>query len=684
MSLPKHPREIEPARQALAPYNFVELPDQIVSIDPESLPDQGRFYSDRFTGEFACEMITASPLYIRAGLSPKDFEAGFEAKDQPDFFYTRSDGDPVVPGSSLRGMIRSLVEVVSFSKLSAVTDLALAFRAVGEERYRAYLMHEDAKNTFTPLFRAGYLVKDGSDWYIHPAVEINGVTWARIRSDPELFGKLKSYGRCQNASVIYVSVSQPQYQPIRGFISMYYSSVIQSSDRPGLGLTEMVLTKSGFMASKRSEAVIFPVDPNRRIQLTDEQIEQYRDQLTPAQRQLLGSAGALIEGKKGEPPAMQPVFYLTRPGQPDRVHFFGHCRLFRIPYPKTPLGMLPSELRERQLFDRKTGRAPDKDTKEEDKYLAVDLAEAVFGYSYGDDERRKEKMSAKERAYAGRVSFTDAHLQPDQKDLWLSERPTTLKILSGPKPTTFQHYLVQPEPGKYVIGRTKDGKPKTELRLKDYTSPPTQTTLRGHKFYWHKGDVTRQEIAEQVKVAVDDTQHTQVRPLCSGVRFAFTIRFENLSLAELGALQWVLNIGSDEKVRFKLGMGKPLGMGAVAIKARLRLLDQVNRYQKLLDGPAWAEGWLEDAKVEKKAGQPAQDFERLIVQSLGYTAETRLTQLERIRQMLMLLSWPGPDPTYTRYMEIEHYNSQGGRVNEYKERLVLPSPKEVWRKKRST
>lgn len=49
----------------------------------------------------------------------------------------------------------------------------------------------------------------------------------------------------------------------------------------------------------------------------------------------------------------------------------------------------------------------------------------------------------------------------------------TPSILASPKPTTFQHYLVQ----------TSDEKPE----LKHYASQPNQdTVIRGHKLYWHK------------------------------------------------------------------------------------------------------------------------------------------------------------------------------------------------------
>jgi cold shock CspA family protein len=54
----------------------------------------------------------------------------------------------------------------------------------------------------------------------------------------------------------------------------------------------------------------------------------------------------------------------------------------------------------------------------------------------------------------------------------------------------------------------------------------------------------------------------------------------------------------------------------------------------------------------------------------------RLEDSERVKQLLAMLSWPGPDPELTRYMEIEHPDptAKRGKHNEYKERPVLPDP----------
>ena len=49
MTLPVQPDKIDEGRQAVAPYNFVPLPELIVTQRVEDLPDQGKFHPDRLT-----------------------------------------------------------------------------------------------------------------------------------------------------------------------------------------------------------------------------------------------------------------------------------------------------------------------------------------------------------------------------------------------------------------------------------------------------------------------------------------------------------------------------------------------------------------------------------------------------------------------------------------------------------
>jgi CRISPR-associated protein (TIGR03986 family) len=198
--------------------------------------------------------------------------------------------------------------------------------------------------------------------------------------------------------------------------------------------------------------------------------------------------------------------------------------------------------------------------------------------------------------------------------------------------------------------------------------PPHQTVIRGHKLYWHRGS-GHEDIREKDSVDwATDSQHTQIKPVKAGVSFRSQIHFENLSKVELGALLWILAPPGEtgKQYRHKLGMGKPLGMGAVKITPTLHLGDRQDRYSRLFEGDTWHRA----EKIEPHIQLFIQAFEEYVLTRMDKSERVEaksLKQVARIRMLLKMLEWPGPNRQLTQYMRIEP-------INEYKERPVLPDP----------
>jgi CRISPR-associated protein (TIGR03986 family) len=200
--------------------------------------------------------------------------------------------------------------------------------------------------------------------------------------------------------------------------------------------------------------------------------------------------------------------------------------------------------------------------------------------------------------------------------------------------------------------------PDTPNRLDYYAdSSSHQTVIRGHKLYWHKGE--KPEIAHPNPAEAGASQLTQIKPLKPGVSFTFTIKFENLNQLELGALLWVLDLGSQDNYRLKLGMGKPLGMGAVKTETALHLTNRPARYSCLFNGDDWQLGHTDDGK--QVFAEAVEAFEKFIKDNHidAFGGEGRIDQLKA------LLRWPGPAVNETEYMT---------DLTEFKERKVLPTP----------
>ena len=147
----KHIRKVSPNKTAIAPYNFIELPEQLVTAELENdgkLHANDRYCLDRYTGRIECTLTTSSPLYIRCGLTSDEYREGKETKKNPDFFYIDPvTKKPVLPGSSLRGMLRTLVEIISFSKISQVSDYQKFFFALLQLYLKTILLQKFTKNT---------------------------------------------------------------------------------------------------------------------------------------------------------------------------------------------------------------------------------------------------------------------------------------------------------------------------------------------------------------------------------------------------------------------------------------------------------------------------------------------------------------------------------------------------------
>lgn len=676
---PKQIKNItDPQRIAKAPYNFVELPAKVVEAEP--LPEGDRYHPERHTGRIECTLTTESPLYTRCGWIPEDFAKYSEPpthktkeererweKDQKAkwekerreiiaAFFTYSGGSlAAIPGSSIRGMLRTLVEIVSFGKIDRVSEQQhFFFRAVAADRDDP--LKEEYKKYVTPKnIKAGYLVERQDGWFLRPAMSVDEAPFLWVKED-----KLRSISDLIPMSNL--SDYRPQY-----FINISFQDIYTKNTRRFAGKVSSncttykyqgVVVTSGNMLEggknsgdlKRQNHCIIP-EPNAKAELipiSEDAIQDYYSALTPFQKQeppFDQNRGVLKNGRC--------IFYCQpQAGQP--VTLFGQSPNFRIPY--SPQG------------NGKASTARDfipnflKDSK--DQPAIADIAEAIFGFV-----RRDKQPEGIEQSRAGRVFISDAILKPNQEEKVqqsLNQEPKTI-LLSSPKPTTFQHYLVQsPETGA------------KKSQLKHYASNPPKdtepgkTVIRGHKLYWHK--------PAQIEFIGDtsDTQTSLIKPIDEGINFSFIIYFENLSKVEMGALLWVLMIPENEKYCFSIGMGKPLGMGAIKVKIdELRFGDRTQRYNTLFtERNSWDHG--DKANTDSESEECRKAFENYVLENIhendhpeGRKA-TSLDEIPRIQMLLAMLQCEGlQNPQDAEYMTID--------PNEYKERRVLPTPLQIAR-----
>lgn len=169
----KHVSPTQNDRMATAPYNFIPVPQKVLFAPEDSVEAtqvHDRFAPNTMSGYIDLEMETLTPLFIRGAVRKKDGKwANGDARVRSEPFLA-PDGRPVIPGSSIRGVIRNIFEVLTFSKLQPVTDEQPFYRSVGTDRmaaaYRNRMLQKGKP-------RGGFAKKqaDGS-WVIKESSEI--------------------------------------------------------------------------------------------------------------------------------------------------------------------------------------------------------------------------------------------------------------------------------------------------------------------------------------------------------------------------------------------------------------------------------------------------------------------------------------------------------------------------------
>lgn len=631
----KPPRASNTGKQsvATAPYNFVPLPKKVFPAPGDLWNQHDVFDEDAHSGWVDLDIKTLTPLFIRGPVVQENGEWGHkDSRLRPEPFKT-PDGRPVIPGSSLRGLLRTLVEILSFSRIQPVTDERPFFRDMSKgrlaEEYRSRMVRGGKKPS------GGFVKKYGDVWVIVPAKEVLRVDHFRLKKlslgipnkpDPCYYPKWKGqhkdcwFKRDKDNKVKFIDLS----------------------DAPDLEKGTLVL--SGSAPKKKAEFIFCGQNVENPIQIPRDKLERFHshEQITPWQESAYPKHKPLTNCRKddGHLRDGEPVFFLCdekrkTDDNPEGLLFFGRAQMFRFPYDLSPVDLIPPEI----------------------KGEGIDLAEVVFGRVSQDKEDKRPAIKS-------RVLVEDA-VAAGEGDDWFEE-VIVPHILSSPKVTCFPHYLWQP------------GAVGTYTYLE---SDLQQTNIRGHKLYWHRWDRDRHLGNVKIEAAEDEQgrrsheevrqalmgpnvnnrhkQHTVMRPVKAGVVFIGRIRFENLTDLELGALLAALNL--PEGCAHKLGMGKPLGLGSLKIDAKLNLINPDDRYGS----------WDNHGVFAGDSAAFIGEFESAMIAYAKASAETvtngrtGLRRIARLEALFQILQWERrPDPSKT--------GSMG--VNDFRSKPVLPSP----------
>lgn len=550
-----------------APYNFVPLAKWVHCPDWADQVSHDLPFADGVSGHLDLTITAHTPLLV-GGKQNKDVEPGEV------YPFQMPNGSYAIPGTSLKGMIRAVVEIASFSRMSLVDERRLGVRDLtpaAKSFYGQKMTKNLGNDTFQAKAKAGWLTFDADKkaWLIRPC------HFSRVeQSDLDRFATNNWFKTTENER----KTAKQKYKEWRLDLQVQFDPepelehahtpgklVYSKAKNLGHGKTQGTLVFTGQPSSNKHLEFIFYGSNGPVIEVPEKVFQGFLDIHNAKTEHSEHTAWDDWRGKD-----RVPVFYLEESSQKGTVASLGLALMYKLAYKLSVHDAIKKNSCELHLDDS-----------------VNDMATLIFG-RVGDTA---------EQCLKGRVTFHHAiaHGKPESK-----EQPAT--ILNGPKPTYYPNYIRQPaaannnripENGKYV------------------TLMDDNCEIRGWKRYPVRPleQAQVQELTAQQKQNDNKAVQVKLHTLPEETTFHTRMSFHNLKPVELGAICWALTWVGDKNLRHSLGMGKPFGFGQVEIAIdpatsllrQHRLVDTKNQVTWEQYMQAFVEHMEHSAKEQKKA-----------------------------------------------------------------------------------
>lgn len=550
-----------------APFNFVPLNEKIFFPDWADQVSHDIPFSDGESGEIELELEALTPVFVRNGHTAEDAKAKNDnylsfSKDINDNYF--------IPGTSVKGMIRNVLEIISFGKMNLDPSVKYATREWDNPKIF------DLKNiTEQSKICCGYLVQQKNKVIIENhgiPYRINHKRLAELfntdifknhfsknsgfnlnkpheKLDPKS-AKFK-YHLIERENIFEKDLKNIRFSFDNEFVNDFQPNRIKL-DNSGDIIGDIVFTgqpdpwTSDDQERRKAEKgkgkfYEFVFDKNS----DDKHPEFPIDELMVKQFKFFNKDSEdwnswKTKFERGE---KVPVFFRHNG---NKVKDFGLAFLYKIPFKYSPKEL--SNLTQKN-FDPNL----------------PDLPELIFGYT---GLKRSTKSNDK-TSLKGRVQFGSFKAPSETKAL------ATLKTtLGSPKASYYPLYIEQKEGKGGIVPLKRERQGRREIEYYDYTTYHSKDAkIAGWKRYPVKNKATH-------KPTDNEDLDSVFQPLPVGTTFNGKIRFHNLKPVEIGALISAISFhGNSEHLFHQIGMGKPQGFGKIKIKkVELSNLKPVNHY----------------------------------------------------------------------------------------------------------
>lgn len=609
-----------------APFRFIDLPDAVVPPEDDDPVTLDYPEPNRFCGTVRFQLIAETPLLIGAPTRARTENE----RDNPPVEPLRlgAKGPWIIPGATLRGMLRSACEIVGYGKLQRgnwhhryglrdFTHRDYRERSVSKvaEVHAGFLHVRDAApgddpSTVTDDGQVFELTKTRRDWAHVPITALREIDVDVVTPDETPNAGRNAYWINKPLKQKYAAVGMLDAERRPAFTRTYGFSGLKKLSNGGLEASPVkdggepgVLVFAGPFpgkGNKKVEYAFFP-DPNAKpVALPRDRAELFiRINSKPSKnktepdgnwKELLPSARA----------GRIPVFYVGDPEQGGEDFFFGLTRLFKVPHRLTVGGVI-AESQEQHIGCGKPERRGS-DGKMVLSGYNDDFVERLFGYVIEPkdvvQDYDEESFDPASIAKKGRIACGFMRLEPDTPVR--VENDPVVVVQMGPRASFAPLYLRSGEKAGYEKDYSR-GDVKLAGRkayFARYSKPDPSQALQSIRVEGEKQLAMIRESSRGRSDGRDTWSHLKFL-MPAGEKlpvFSGEIRLHNVSAAEIGLVLYALTHGGDAKRRFRhmVGRAKPFGAGQMRVGAVALHLDPNDGKSERL-GPPQTDEIYDDA-----------------------------------------------------------------------------------------
>ncbi len=389
-------------------YNFVPAPieDDVFKPDWAEQVSHDIPFSDGESGEIELTITAKTPIFIRNGHTKRDKELFEKQRDNKLLNPTQEEKEAIerylsfshvvkngqkqffIPATSIKGMVRNVLEIMSLSRMTQVADDIFGFRNLNHKRFKT----EVAQNS---ELKTGWLEKINGNWIIKEC-EFGRVKMHNFRGKT-----IQEKYSLKNAAQKTSFIKEIDLEHNRGILYKENSS----------GIFKGYYVFYGDIQNKKYEYIF--TEPNSNSYNVDfdliERFKKIDDKLDETQWQYLNS------NKNPYPNNRIPVFFAL--DENENIKHFGFSRLYKM----TNTNYL-NELEPLNSYYNRNNP------------YEFDLAETIFGTVEDTDKNHGDNRN--KTTLKGRVFFSHAFVNGDFEEM--EEIPI---ILASPKASYFPFYL---------------------------------------------------------------------------------------------------------------------------------------------------------------------------------------------------------------------------------------------------